>query len=73
MNYPVIVEERDSERDLTCKRSNLLADYVRVFIVHLLKVRPEYLQHQHVMFSVWALYLKMVQGCEDAVESRMCP
>jgi len=67
------VEERDSERDLMHERFDHLLDYGRVFLEHLLKMRPNNLQHQHVMFSILALYLKMIQRGEDPIGSRMCP
>lgn len=36
-------------------------------------MRPDNLQHRHVVFYVWALYLKMIQESEDMTRSRMCP
>ena len=69
----MIVEERNSKRDLTCERSNLPFDDVRFFPVQILKVRPEYLEYQHVVFSIWAMYLKMIQGSDDTIGSRMSP
>ena len=73
MNYPEVVEERDSERDLTRERFNRLVNHGWLFVEHILKMRSNNLQHQHVMFSVWALYLKMIQESEDMIGSRMCP
>jgi len=67
------VGERDSERDLVRDGFNRLVDYGGFIVDHVLKMRPNNLQHQHVMFSVWALYLKMIQGSEDVIGSRMCP
>ena len=71
MNYPAIVEERYSERELMRERFSRPVDYGRVFLEHVHKMRPEYWEHQHVMFSVWTSYLKMIQGSEDAIRSRM--
>ena len=73
VNYPAIVEERDSERDLMRKRFNRLAKCGWFFVEHIVKSGPHDLKHQHVMFSVWALHLEMVQGSEDTIGSRMYP
>ena len=67
MNYSAIVEEGDSKRDLMYERFDRPADYGWVIAVHDLELRPNNLKHQHVMFSVWALYLEPIQGNEDMV------
>ena len=72
MNDPAIMEERDSKSDLMRERFNLLGDY-GLFFKDVLKMRPDNLRHQHVVFSIWALYFKMIQESEDAIGSRMCP
>jgi len=73
MNHPAIVEERDSEGDLMSEWFNHPADYGWVIAVHVRKLRPNNLEHQHLMFSVWALYLEVVRGSEDAIGSGMRP
>ena len=73
MNDPTIVEEGYSERDLMHEGFNRLLDYGLFFVEHGFKVRPNYLQHQHIVFSVCALHLEMIQESEDAIGSRMCP
>jgi len=73
MDYPGIVEERDSESYLARERFNRPADYGWVFVEHILKMGPDNLQYQHVVFSVWTPYPKMIQGSEDAIGSRVCP
>ena len=67
MDYPAIVEERDSERDLVHERLNRRADYGWVVAVHGLELRPNDSKHQYIVFSVWALYLKNVQRSEDTI------
>jgi hypothetical protein len=67
------MEERGSERDLMRERFDRLLDYGWLVVEHGLKMRPNNLQHQHVMFPVYALYLEMIQESEDAIRSRVCP
>jgi len=71
--YTRIVEERDSERDLTHEGFNHPAEYGWVIALHGLKLGPNNLKHQHVVCSVWALYLKTIQGSEDTIGSGMRP
>ena len=73
MNDPAVVEEGGSERDLTDEGFDRLLDYGCLFVEHGLKVRPNDFQHQHIMFSVHTLYLKVVQESEDTVGSGVCP
>ena len=73
MNDPTIVEEGGSERDLMHKGFDRLLDNGCFVIEHGLKVRSDDLQHQHIMFSICTLYLKVVQESEDAIGSGMCP
>ena len=73
MNDPAIMEERRSEHNLMHEGFDRLLDHGRFFVEHGLKVRPNDLQHQHIMFPVCALHLKMVQESEDAIGSRVCP
>jgi len=73
VNDPAIVEKGGSESDLTHEGFNRLLYYGWFFVEHGLKVRPNDLQHQHIVFSVCALHLKMVQEGEDAIRSGMCP
>ena len=40
VDYPGIVEERNSERDLTCERFNRPVDYGWVIGEHIRKMRP---------------------------------
>ena len=67
------MEERNSKRDLMSERFNRPADYGWIILVHGGKLRPHDFKHQYVMFSVWAMYFKMIQGSEDVVRSGMCP
>ena len=71
MNHPAIVEERSSECDLMRERFNRLLDYRWLVVKHGLEMRSNDLQHQHVVFSVYPLYLEMIQESEDMVRSRM--
>ena len=73
MNDPAVVEERDSERDLIHERFDHPAHYELVIIIHVRKPRPNDFEHQHVVFSVWALHLEVVQKSEDAIGSGMRP
>jgi len=73
VNYPAIVEERDSKRDLMSERFNRVVNYVWVIAVHRHKLRPNNFKHQHVMFSVWTVHIEVVQGSEDVIGSGMCP
>ena len=66
------MEERDSENDLVYERFDRLLDYGWVVVEHDLKVRSNDLQHQYVMFSVWAFHLEVIQECENAVGARVC-
>ena len=68
-----MVEERSSECDLMNERFHRLLDHSRLLTEHSLEVRPNDLQHQHVMFPIWALDSKMIQKSEDAFGSRMSP
>lgn len=63
MDYPAIVEEGGSEYDLMCEGS---FGPDRAAAEHRLKMRPNNLQHQDVVFSVWASYVEMIQESEDA-------
>ena len=71
MDHPAIMEERGSECDLTRERFDRLLDYGRFVVEHGLEMRPNNLQHQHVVFSVYPLYLEMIQESEDMIRSRM--
>ena len=73
MNDPAMVEEGGSERDSVREGFNSSLDYCRFFVEHGLKVRPNDLRHQHLMFSVGALHLEMVQESKNVIGSRMCP
>jgi len=73
MNHPAIVEERDSKRDLMSERFNRPTDCGRIIVVHCGKLRPHDFERQYVMFSVWVMYFKMIQGSEDVIGSGMCP
>jgi len=42
-------------------------------VEHGLKMRPNDLQHQHVMFSIYTLDLEMVQEREDVIRSWVRP
>lgn len=71
VNYPAIMEEGDSERNLMHERFDRLLDYSWLVVEHGLKMRPDNLQHQHIMFPVHALHLEMIQESENAIGSRM--
>jgi len=48
-------------------------DYSWVVVEHGFKMRTNNSQHQHVMFSIYALNLEVVQESEDVVRSGMRP
>jgi len=68
-----MLEERDSERDLMRESFNRPADYSSLFVKHILKMRPNNLKRQYVVFSVWAVYPETIQGGEDVIGPRVCP
>lgn len=72
VSYPAIVEEREPEHNLAHERFNRLLYFGFEVFEHLRKMRPDDLGHQRVMFSVWALYLKLVQEREDVIRSGVC-
>jgi hypothetical protein len=73
MNHPAFVEKRDSERDLMNERFDRLLDYDWFFVEHGRKLWSNNLQHQHIVFSIHALHLKMIQESEDVARSKMYP
>ena len=68
-----MMEKRSSERDLMNERFHRLLDHSRLLAEHILKVRPNDLQHQYVMFPVRALDSEMIQETEDPFGSGMGP
>jgi len=72
MNDPTIVEERGSECNLADEGYNRLLDRDWFFVEHRLKVRSNNLQYQHIMLSVCAPHLEMIQESEDMIGSRRC-
>ena len=73
MNYPAVMEERNSKRDLVHERFDLLLDDGRLVVEHGLKMGPGNLQNQHVVFPVHALHLEMIQKGKDTFRSGMRP
>jgi len=55
------------------ERLDILLHRGLVTVEHIFQMRPNNLEHQHVVFSVWALHPEMVQEGEDAIRSGMCP
>ena len=62
-----------SNRNNRNMRFDCLLDYDWFFIKHDRKLWSNNLQHQHVVFSIHALHLKMIQESEDVARSRMYP
>ena len=57
MNYPAIMEERGSKHNLVHERFERLSDYGWLeALEHDLERRPDNIQHQYVVFSVYPLY-----------------
>jgi hypothetical protein len=73
VNYPAIMEERGSERDLMNERFNRLLDRGRLLLEHRFKMRSNNLQHQDIMFPVCALNPEMIQESENSLRPRMSP
>lgn len=71
VNYPAIMEERRSKCDLMRERFDRLLDNGWILVEHVFKMRSNNWQHQHVVFSVHALYLEIIQQSEDTIRSRM--
>jgi len=55
------------------ERLDILLHRGLVAVEHIFQMRPNNLEHQHVMFSVWALHPEMVQEGEDAIRPGVCP
>jgi len=55
------------------ERFNRVENNVWVIAVHRHKLRPNNFKNHHVMFSVWAVHLEVVQGSEDVIRSGMRP
>ena len=73
MNHPGIMEERCSKRNLAHDRFDRFFDRDGPLVVHSVKMRPSNRQNQHVVFSVHAFQLELIQEGQDVTGSRMCP
>ena len=73
MDYPAIVEEGGSERDLTYEGFDRFLDRTRVLVEHVPEMKTDNREHQHVMFPVYSTHREMVQEDEDVFRSWMFP
>ena len=72
VDHPGIVEKRRSERNLVHDGFDRLSDHRWLVVEHGLKMRPSNWEHQHVVFSVHAFHLELIQEGQDVTGSRMC-
>ena len=73
MDYPAIVEEGGSERNLTQEGFDGLIDLVLVLFQHDPEMRANNREHQHIVFPVHSMHCEIIQESDDVFRPWVCP